>query len=102
MKTLSTNTVPSSVSVSITSNTQPSLVVQPDVRATDMTTEQLCQWLRTRKVKEKYIECFEREDIDGSVLADYKEEHLEGIGISEAHVRVKIIAQFKKLIKSNC
>ena len=63
-----------------------------------MTTEELCQWLRTKKIAEKYIKCFENEDIDGTVLASFKDEHLISLGISEDYVRIKILKQFKKLL----
>ena len=63
-----------------------------------MTTEQLCKWLRTKKIAEKYIKCFEDEDIDGAVLAAFKDEHLISLGISVEHVRIKILTQFKKLL----
>ena len=75
-----------------------SIPAQPSVKGEDMTTEELCEWLRTKKIAEKYIKCFEDEDIDGAVLAVYKDEHLISLGISQEHVRIKILTQFKKLL----
>ena len=60
-----------------------------------MTTEELCQWLRTKKVVKNVLK---NEDIDGAVLAVYKDEDLISLGISEKHVRIKILTQFKKLL----
>ena len=86
--------------LSLASNPAASSISQstPSVRGMDMNTEELCQWLRKKKIAEKYIKCFEDEDIDGAVLAAYKDEHLISLGISEEHVRIKIITQFKKLL----
>ena len=61
----------------------------------DMETEDLCQWLKEKKIEAKYVELFIEKDIDGSVLADFEEDDLEGLGIPTSFVRKKILAQFK-------
>jgi len=62
-----------------------------------MSTEELCQWLRKKKIVEKYIECFEKAEVDGLQLAAYEDEHLKDLGISEPLVRIKILSQFRKI-----
>ena len=62
-----------------------------------MTSEELCQWLKEKCIADEYIECFRRNDIDGSVLAEYNGDDLEEMGISELHIRKKIMIQFRKI-----
>ena len=76
-----------------------SLTKQPSDRAINMTTAELCQWLKNKNISQEYIEYFKRDDIDGSELAAYKDEDLKDMGISEPHVRMKILTQFRKI---NC
>ena len=75
----------------------PSLAKQPSDKAMNMSTEELCQWLKVKNIPDKYIEYFEREEVDGSQLAAYNEEHLEDIGVSESRIRIKIMTQFRKI-----
>ena len=82
-----------SVSPSIPS----SLTKQPSDKAMNMTTVELCQWLRDRNISQEYIEYFKREKIDGSELAAYKDEDLKDMGISEPRVRIRILTQFRKI-----
>ena len=96
MKTLVHDPAPSSVSPSVTASSTPSLLTAtPSGKA--MTTEELCQWLKEKRIDDKYIEYFRKDDIDGSVLAEYTDEDLKGMGISEPHIRKKIRIQFRKI-----
>ena len=98
MKTLVHDPAPSSVSPSVTASSTPSLLtVTPSDKAMNMATEELCQWLKEKRIDDKYIEYFRKDDIDGSVLAEYTDEDLEGMGISESHIRKKIRIQFRKI-----
>ena len=74
-----------------------SLAKQPSDKAMNMTTEELCQWLKVKLIPAEYIECFERLGIDGSDLADYNEEDLKKLGVSESHIRKRIMNQFRKI-----
>ena len=69
---------------------------QPNDYAMNMTTAELCQWLREKLIPPKYVECFEQDEIDGSELAVYKDKHLEEF-IPEPRIRIKILVQFKKI-----
>lgn len=62
-----------------------------------MTAVELCQWLKEKKISDKYIEYFEAEEIDGSELALYTNNDLRDLGISEPRIRKKILAQFRKI-----
>lgn len=95
MKTLASNQTASAASLPMTSSIPPSLAKQPSDKAMNMTTAELCQWLKELKIPDKYIERFEQEEIDGSELADYKEEHLDFI--SEPRMRIKILTKFRKI-----
>ena len=75
----------------------PSLVALPSAKATDMSTEELCQWLKDKKVADKYIAYFREGDVDGEVLATYDDNDLKGLGITEPHIRKKIMVQFRKI-----
>ena len=83
--------------LSVSPSIPPSLTKQPSDRAMNMTTAELCQWLKDKKISKEYIEYFERDEIDGSELAAYKDEDLKDIGISESRVRIKILTQFRKI-----
>lgn len=63
----------------------------------NMTTVELCQWLKEKKISDKYIEYFEAEEIDGYELAQYTDEDLSQLGISERRIRIKILAQFRRI-----
>ena len=62
-----------------------------------MTSEELCQWLKEKCIADEYIERFRKDDIDGLVLATYNDDDLKGMGISEPHIRKKIMVQFRKI-----
>ena len=67
-------------------------------KAKKMTTEELSQWLRNElKISDNDIECFEREDIDGSLLAGFDVNDLEEIGIQKSYIRKKIITKFRNI-----
>ena len=95
MKTLASNQTASTASIPMTPSIPPSPAKQPSDKAMNMTTAELCQWLKELKIPVKYIEYFEKEEIDGSQLAEYKEEHLDFI--SEPRIRIKILAKFRKI-----
>ena len=102
MKTLVPDPTPSSASPS--ASTPPTaaastslLTATPSDKAQNMTSEELCQWLKERRIADKYIECFRENDIDGSVLAVYTDDDLKEMGISELHIIKKIRAQFNKI-----
>ena len=85
------------------SSVLPSLVATPSAKATDMSTEELCQWLKDKKVADNYIACFREVDVDGEVLEAYDDNDLKELGITEPHIRKKIMIQFRKLInKPKC
>ena len=85
------------------SSVSPSLVATPSAKAADMSTEELCQWLKDKKVADNYIACFREADVDGEVLEVYDDNDLKEMGITEPHIRKKIMIQFRKLInKPKC
>ena len=69
-------------------------VVEPSKK---MTCKELCDWLRAKKIADKYIELFEEDDIDGKELAEYNDEDLKELGILEPRIRKKILVNFKDL-----
>lgn len=83
--------------LSVSPSISPSLTKQPSDRAMNMTTAELCQWLKDKKISKEYIKYFEEEEIDGSELAAYNDEDLKDMGISEPRVRIKILTQFRKI-----
>ena len=99
METLVPGPAPSSAaSLSVmASSVAPSLVAVPSDKAMKMTVEELCQWLKEKKIAEKYIECFREEEIDGSELAAYNDDDLKDLGISEPRIRKKIMVQFRNI-----
>ena len=70
----------------------------PSDKAREMTSQELCQWLKDElKISDTDIECFEREEIDGSLLANFDHEELEELGIKKSFVRIKIITKFRDI-----
>ena len=53
----------------------------PSEKAQEMTAQELCQWSQN-KSKIFDTECFEREENDGSQLANFDHEELKGLGIN--------------------
>ena len=101
LQTLAT-TATSTASVSPLSgpaaSVSPSLVVLPSQGAMNMTHEQLCDWLKEKKIAGKYLQLFEEdESIDGGELATYTEQDLEELGISESRIRKKILHHFRQI-----
>ena len=88
MKTIVSTQAPSTPSL---------LTAPPSEKAKNMTSEDICQWLKEKHIAAEYIECFRKDDIDGSVLAEYDDDDLKGMGISEPHIRKKIRIQFRKI-----
>ena len=95
MKTLAPDPTRSSASPS--ASTPSLLTAAPSDKAQNMTSEELCQWLKEKSIADKYIEYFRKDDIDGSVLAECTDDDLKGMGISEPHIRKKIMIQFRKI-----
>ena len=96
METIAPDTIPSTTSVVPASISQLSLA-EPSDKAKSMSIEELCQWLKDKKIASEYIECFREDDVDGSVLAVYDDEDLKELGISEARIRKKIMVQFRNI-----
>ena len=98
METLAPVPTPSSASLSIVApSISPSSIGAPSAKAMEMSTEELCQWLKDIKIDVKYIECFREEEVDGSELATYDDTDLKDLGISEQRIRKKIMVQFRKI-----
>ena len=71
-----------------------SSVVEPSKK---MTCKELCDWLRARKIADKYIKLFEDEGVDGKELAEYDDDDLKDFGITEQRIRKRILVNFKDL-----
>lgn len=95
VETLVYNQSATASSMPIASSIPRSPAVQPSDKAMNMTTTELCQWLKKLKIPDEYIEHFEQEEIDGLQLAEYKEEDLDFIPVRR--IRIKIVTQFKKI-----
>ena len=102
MEILAPVPTPNSASLSIAApSISPSSIGAPSAKAMDMSTEELCQWLKDIMIDVKYIECFRGEQIDGSELAAYDDSDLKDLGISEQRIRKKIMVQFRKIMKDD-
>ena len=73
------------------------LSLEPSRHAENLTTEELCEWLKTIKLSDDYIKLFEKNDINGGVLATFEDEDLQEMGISQGFIRKKIMGQFRQL-----
>ena len=71
------------------------LLLESMPKLENMTTTELCGWLKEIKIKDKYIKYFEEHDINGSVLITCEADDLKGLGISEGFIRKKIVAKCK-------
>ena len=70
----------------------------PSEKVAKMTTEELCQWLQNKViVPDSDIECFKKEEIDGSLLAEFDHKDLEELGIKKTVTRKKIFTKFKHI-----
>ena len=78
----------------IDQTTSASSTVEPSKK---MTCEELCDWLKAKKIAEKYIKLFEEDDVDGKELAEYNDQDLIDLGISEPRIRKKILVNFRDL-----
>lgn len=68
----------------------------PSESAKTMTTKELCQWLRDElKISDGDVKCFEKEAIDGNILAELDLEHLKELGIERCFIRKKIVIKFR-------
>ena len=102
METLAPKPSTSSASSSLASMSvmapsfSPSLIV-PSAKAMEMSSEELCKWLKQKTIDDDYIERFRKEEVDGSELATYTDDDLKELGISESRIRKKIMVQFRKI-----
>jgi len=62
-----------------------------------MTTNELCEWLKSIQIDDKYIQYFRDARIKGKTLAVLDENDLEEHGISEPDVRKNILNEFRKI-----
>lgn len=101
METLAPKPVPASSSLAsmfvMAPSILPSMIAAPSAKAMEMTSEELCKWLKEKNIADNYIECFREEDVGGSELATYTDDDLQQLGISESRIRKKIMAQFRKI-----
>ena len=69
----------------------------PSRKARSMTSVDLCNWLKMKKIPEKHVKLFEDNEIDGEVLTTFSENDLEEMGIGESYIRKKILVQFSHI-----
>jgi len=84
----------SSINPTPVSSTSDSSVIEPSKK---MTCKELCDWLRAKKIADKYIKLFDEDEIDGKELATYNDQDLQELGISESRIRKKILVNFKDI-----
>ena len=70
---------------------------EPSNAAKKMTTDQLCEWLRSIDIDDEYIQCFRKARIKGSALAIFDENNLEEIGVSMSYIRKQILVEFRDI-----
>ena len=86
--------VPVPVSTPVTSVL---LSAKPSGKAENMTTKELCEWLKTVNVSDDYIKLFEENDINGGILTTFTDEDLKDMGISKGFIRKKIMVQLRQI-----
>ena len=70
----------------------------PSQKAMQMSHKELCDWLREKKIADKYLHLFEGDEmIDGEEFSYYSEKELEEMGVSESRIRIRILRQFRKI-----
>ena len=62
-----------------------------------MTTKELCQWLKDLGISDSDIKCFEKEEINGRLLANCNVDDLKELGIKKGFTRKIIITKFQDL-----
>jgi len=70
---------------------------EPSSAAKKMTTDQLCEWLRSIDIDDEYIQCFRKARIKGSALAIFDENNLKEIGLSISYIRKQILVEFRDI-----
>ncbi|XP_065913406.1 uncharacterized protein [Dysidea avara] len=73
------------------------LSAKPSGKAENMTTKELCEWLKTINVSDDYIKLFEENDINGGILTTFADEDLKDMGISKGFIRKKIMVQLRQI-----
>ena len=73
------------------------LSAKPSGQAENMTTNELCEWLKAIHVCDEYIKLFEENDINGGTLATLNDEDLEDMGISKRFIRKNIMVRFRQI-----
>lgn len=61
-----------------------------------MEVSDVSDWLRSIKM-DKYVECFEKDGVDGAFLSQIDDECLKDLGVSRVIDRRKIIGNIEKL-----
>ena len=69
---------------------------QKHERGKTMTTAEVVQWLEEIGLGE-YKELFEKEGVNGSLLAELEMDDLEEMGVSKKYHRKKLLTKFKEL-----
>ena len=72
------------------------LAKEPSEKAMAMTTEEVVQWLHSIKLSE-YTEIFQKNEVDGDLLACCTLQTLEEMGIKKDLDRRKILVRFRKI-----
>ena len=85
----------SSTAVPIASSTMS--LPDPSETAKNMTTDQLCEWLKSIDIDDEYIQCFKKAHIKGRTLVFFTENELEEIGVSLSYVRKQILVEFRNI-----
>jgi len=90
--------LPISTSVPVTASTKSTLpTAEPYPKGANMTTNEICEWLKTIQLPDEFIKCFKDHDIDGDTLADLTDDDLKELGVSVGYERKKIIKKFSKI-----
>ena len=70
----------------------------PSQKAMKMSHEEMCDWLREKKIAGKYLHLFEEDEmINGEEFSFYTEKELEELGVAESRIRIRILVQFRKI-----
>jgi len=73
------------------------LSTKPSGQAENMTTKELCEWLKTIQISDEYIKLFEKNNINGGTLAALNDDDLEDMGISKRFIRKNIMVRFRQI-----
>ena len=73
------------------------LVPEENDKGKQMTHQEVCNWLREKKVPDDVVKLFEQDEgIDGEEFFTYGLEELEDIGVAQMHIRKRILRQRDK------